>query len=55
LDLHPELTAEQYKMVMKDGFPLEQDHPTNPATQQVRVIILDQNMNTVGSVTFPVK
>jgi VWFA-related protein len=54
-DLHPELTAEQYKMVMKDGFPLVQDHPINPAAQQVRVIILDQNTNMVGSVTFPVK
>jgi VWFA-related protein len=55
LDLHPELTAEQYKMVMKDGFPLTQDHPTSDAAREVRVIILDQNTNTVGSVTFPVK
>jgi hypothetical protein len=55
LDLKPELTADQYKSVMKDGLPLEQDHPTNPAAQQVRVIILDQNTNEVGSVTFPVK
>ena len=55
LDLHPELTADQYKMVMKDGLPLTQDHTITDATQEVRVIILDQNTNSVGSVTFPVK
>ena len=53
LDLKPELTADQYKAVTKDGIPLEQDHPTSAA--QVRVIILDQNTNQVGSVTFPIK
>ena len=53
LDLKPELTADQYKMVMKDGLPLEQDHATS--APQVRVIILDQNTNQVGSVTFPIK
>lgn len=53
LDLKPELTADQYKTVMKDGLPFEQDHPTT--AQQVRVIILDQNTNEVGSVTFPVR
>jgi VWFA-related protein len=55
LDLKPELTAEQYKMVMKDGLPFVQDHPTSDAAREVRVIILDQNTNAVGSVTFPVK
>jgi VWFA-related protein len=55
LDLHPELTAEQYKAVMKEGLPLAQDHPTSAAASQLRVIILDQNTNAVGSVTFPVK
>jgi VWFA-related protein len=53
LDLKPELTADQYKLVLKDGLPLEQDHATSAS--QVRVIILDQNTNEVGSVTFPVK
>ena len=53
LDLKPELTADQYKMVMKEGLPLQQDHPTNASL--VRVIILDQNTNQVGSVTFPIK
>ena len=55
LDLKPELTAEQYKTVMKEGFPFAQDHPTSDAVRQVRVIVLDQNTNAVGSVTFPVK
>ena len=55
LDLKPELTAEQYKMVMKDGLPFTQDHPTSDAAREVRIIVLDQNTNAVGSVTFPVK
>lgn len=55
LDLHPELTADQYKAVLKEGLPIPQDHPTNAAASQIRVIILDQNTNSVGSVTFPVK
>ena len=55
LDLKPELTAEQYKTVMKEGLPFVQDHPTSDAVRQVRIIILDQNTNAVGSVTFPVK
>jgi VWFA-related protein len=55
LDLKPELTAEQYKTVMKDGLPFAQDHPTTDAVRQVRIIFLDQNTNAVGSVTFPVK
>jgi VWFA-related protein len=53
LDLKPELTADQYKTVMKEGLPFEQDHPTTAPL--VRVIVLDQNTNQVGSVTFPVK
>jgi len=53
LDLKPELTADQYKSALKDGLPLEQDHPTSASV--VRVIVLDQNTNEVGSVTFPIK
>jgi hypothetical protein len=55
MELKPELTAEQYKTVMKDGLPFPQDHPTSDAVRQVRIIILDQNTNAVGSLTFPVK
>jgi VWFA-related protein len=55
LELKPELTAEQYKIVMKEGLPFTQDHPTSDAVREVRLIVLDQNTNAVGSVTFPVK
>ncbi len=55
IELKPELTADQYKAALKDGLPVEQDHPTNPAASQVRVIIVDQTTNAAGSVTFPVK
>jgi VWFA-related protein len=50
-----ELTAAQHDAVLKDGVPLSQDHPTTDAVQQVRIIVLDQNTNAVGSLTFPVK
>lgn len=53
LDLKPELTADQYKAASKEGLPLEQDHPTD--SRLVRVIVLDQNTNEVGAVTFPIK
>jgi hypothetical protein len=49
-----ELTAAQHDAVLKEGIPLAQDHPTASGARQVRVIILDQNTNEVGSVTFPV-
>ena len=55
-DLKPELTAEQYKNALKAGLPLNQDHPISDAnTNQVRIIVLDQTTNEVGSITFPVK
>ena len=50
-----ELTAAQHDTVMKEGVPLSQDHPTTDAVAQVRVIILDQKTDAVGSVTVPVK
>ncbi|MEI9975459.1 MAG: hypothetical protein WDO73_27365 [Ignavibacteriota bacterium] len=37
------MTADQYASAVKDGLPLEQDHPIADATKQVRVIILDQS------------
>jgi hypothetical protein len=49
-----DLTAAQHEAVMKEGIPLSQDHPTSDAAQRVRIIVLDQNTNQVGSVTFPV-
>lgn len=50
-----DLTAAQHDAVMKEGIPLSQDHATTGAVQQVRLIVLDQNTNAVGSLTFPVK
>jgi hypothetical protein len=50
-----ELTAAQHDAVLKEGIPLSQDHPTTDAVLQVRIIVLDQNTNAVGSLTFPVK
>ena len=50
-----ELTPEQHDAVMKEGIPLTQDHPTTDAVQQVRLIVLDQNTNAVGSLTLAVK
>jgi hypothetical protein len=50
-----ELTAAQHDAVLKDGIPLSQDHPTGDEVQQVRIILLDQNTNAAGSLTFPVK
>jgi len=55
LDLKPDLTAEQYNLVLKEGLPLSQDHPTSEAVREIRIILLDQNTTAVGSLTFPVK
>jgi VWFA-related protein len=54
-EFRPELTAEQYKTVMKEGLPIAQDHPTTDAVRQLRIVVLDQNTNAVGSLTIPVK
>ncbi len=48
------LTREQRDAAMKDGIPIAQDHPINNSIQKVRVIVLDQGSNTVGSLTIPV-
>jgi VWFA-related protein len=50
-----DLTKEQHDTVMKEGIPLSQDHAITDAVQQVRLIVLDQNTNEVGSLTFPVR
>jgi hypothetical protein len=50
-----ELTSAQHDAVMKEGIPMDQDHATTDAVQHVRIIVLDQNTNAVGSLTFPVR
>ncbi len=48
------LTREQREQVAKDGIPIARDYPIDAATQKVRLIVLDRNTNSVGSVTLPV-
>ncbi|HLY19205.1 MAG TPA: VWA domain-containing protein [Bryobacteraceae bacterium] len=50
-----DLTKEQHDMVMKEGIPISQDHAVGDAVQRVRLIVMDQSTNAVGSLTFPVK
>jgi hypothetical protein len=55
MNFNLELTSEQHDAVMKEGIPLTQDHPTTDAVQQLRLIVLDQSTNAVGSLTLAVK
>jgi VWFA-related protein len=48
------LSREQRDAAMKEGIPIAQDHPINDSIQKVRVIVLDQGSNTVGSLTIPI-
>ena len=48
------LSREQRDAAMKEGIPIAQDHPINDAIQKVRVIVLDQGSNAVGSLTIPI-
>lgn len=50
-----DLTPEQHDKLMKAGIPLSQDHAVSDAVKYVRVIVMDQNTNATGSLTFPVK
>lgn len=50
-----DLSKEQLDTVRKEGIPISQDHATSDAVQLVRLIVLDQNTNEVGSLTFPVR
>ena len=48
-----DLTREQRDGVMKEGIPIAIEHPINDSIQKVRLIVLDQASNAVGSLTFP--
>ena len=50
-----DFTPAQHDAILKEGIRLAQDHPTNDAAQAVRIIVLDQNTEAVGSLTLPVK
>ena len=49
------LTREQRDAVLKTGLPVPLDHPLKDGTQRVRIIVLDQSTNAVGSLTMPVQ
>ncbi len=49
------LTKEQRDGVLKTGIPLPMDHPLKDGTQKLRLIVLDQSTNAVGSLTVPVQ
>lgn len=48
------MTREQRDAAVKDGIPVSQDHPINDSVQKVRVAVLDQGSNVVGSLTVPI-
>jgi hypothetical protein len=39
---------------LKAGIPIARDYPIDGATQKVRIIVLDQAANSVGSLTVPI-
>jgi hypothetical protein len=49
------LTPGQHDAALKAVIPLVQDHPLKEGTQKVRVIVLDQSTNAVGSLTLPIQ
>ena len=46
-------TPEQRETVMKEGVPITFDHAVNDSVQKIRLMVLDQATNAVGSLTFP--
>jgi hypothetical protein len=53
LNFNLNLKREQRDAVMKDGIPISQDHAVNDSVRKVRIIILDQGTNAVGSLILP--
>ncbi len=49
------LTKQQRDAVLKTGIPLPMDHPLKDGTQKLRLIVLDQSTNAVGSLTVPIR
>jgi hypothetical protein len=48
------LTREQRDLVIQSGILLAPDHPIPDLTQKVRIVVLDQATDSVGSITVPV-
>ena len=49
------LSREDRESAAKNGIPISMEHPLGDLVQKVRVIVLDQASDVVGSVTVPVK
>jgi len=54
-NINVDLSPEQRTAAAKDGIPISQDHAINDSIQKLRIIVLDQNADTVGSLTIPLK
>jgi hypothetical protein len=48
-------TQEEFERVMREGIVLSQDLPVDAEVQQVRVMVFDRAMYSLGSVTIPLK
>jgi VWFA-related protein len=49
------LTEDQFKRAATDGIVIPQDVPVAPQVAKVRVIVFDNGLHSLGSVTFPVQ
>jgi hypothetical protein len=49
------LTPEQYETATRDGIAFRQAIATGETIRRVRVIVIDRELGTVGSVTVPVQ
>ena len=49
------LTSEQYASAVRDGIVLHREIAVGGGVRKVRVIVVDEEMGTAGSVTVPVR
>ncbi len=50
-----EMNAEQHEKMAREGVSIALDHPLGSEVRRVRLIVMDQNSNETGSLTFPVR
>jgi VWFA-related protein len=50
-----QLTEDQFKRAATDGIVIPQDVPVGPEVVKVRVIVFDNGLHSLGSVTFPME
>ena len=53
-DMRLHLTREERETAIKEGYAITKEYPIDAATQKVRMIVLDQATDSVGSLTVPV-